>query len=490
MQPVLIDGIRTNRDGDMRLPNVAERYHLRIPVAGAADEFVLAASGIPGLFVVPADAGWIQRELHNRIHRGHIMVKTDTVGSGHTGATSVGKIEAVRIIPNILYIIHQEIVDTIIQVAVSINRMDERVDVETAHQAQIRIAEAVVVDDVCLVGDEMSEQRAGEPPFTHARATGLDIAERNLLQAELPFVAVERGSVHGEIDSQALFIFYNLGFGGFQQHVLGHARATVMDNHTQFCRDDRLYPIFSQWIVAKDIALHEVVDVQIGTRIHHNIHRIEVVGHARAREGIDKTERTAEGVLLGDDRCSHFGGDELHHNAARILSSQIRSAICARHIVIRQEIDLEEVGAIHTILVSNHKIDINILHRLAFVPVVDGKRTLKRLAGHGHLLGELNGDSGTNRSRSMVGHIILSKIIKHCHSTVIHLIRMTKSNSGSIRFCINGSIKINIVKHDAITVVCGWQITIIKISLIPIVNTIIPTSTQLANILWCNRPQG
>ena len=396
MQPVLIDGIRTNRDGDMRLPNVAERYHLRIPVAGAADEFVLAASGIPGLFVVPADAGRIQRELHNRIHRGHIMVKTDTVGSSHTGATSVGEIEAVRIIPDILNIIHQEIVDTIIQVAVCVNRMDERVDVEAAHQAQIRIAEAVVVDDVCLVGDEMSEQRTGEPPFTHARATGLDVAERNLLQAELPFVAVECGSVHGKIDSQALFIFYNLGLGGFQQHVLGRTCATVMDNHTQFCRDDGFYPIFGQRVIAEDVTLHEVVDVQVGTRVHHNIHRIEVVGHALAREGIDETERAAEGVLLGNDRRSHFCGDELHHHAARILRSQIRSAICARHIVIRQEVDLEEVRAIHSILVSNHKIDINILHRLALVPVVDGKRTLKRLAGHGHLLGELNGDGGTN----------------------------------------------------------------------------------------------
>ena len=262
-----------------------------------------------------------------------------------------------------------------------------------------------------------------------------------------------------------------------------------MDDNTQFRRNNGFNTVFGERVIAEDVALHKVVDIQVGARVHHDIDRIEVVRHEFAREGINKAERAAEGVLFGHCGSGLLSGDKLHHNATLVQGIQDKTAVAARHIVIRLEVDLEEIRAIDTVLIADDEIDINILHRLALVTVIDGKRTLERLAGHGHLLGELDGNGGANRRRCMTAHIILSKIIKHSHGTVIHLIRMTESDAGSIRFSINGSIKINIVKHDAIMVVCGWQISIVEISLIPIIHTVVPSRAQHAYVIRCHISQ-
>ena len=58
--------------------------------------------------------------------------------------------------------------------------MDEFVNVEMAHEAQIRIAVTAVVNDMRFVGNEMSEQGACKQPLSHCCVTAFDIAERNL----------------------------------------------------------------------------------------------------------------------------------------------------------------------------------------------------------------------------------------------------------------------------------------------------------------------
>ena len=133
MQFVFIDRIRPDGKGDKSLPHVAERNHLLVAVAGAADEFVLSTTRIPRLLIVPTDAGGIQRENHNRVLRSHIVVEADAVGGSHVGATAIGEVEAVGIVAVVFLIIHEEIVDAVVQIAVSIDGVDERVNVEAAH---------------------------------------------------------------------------------------------------------------------------------------------------------------------------------------------------------------------------------------------------------------------------------------------------------------------------------------------------------------------
>ena len=183
MQFVFIDRIRPDGKGDKSLPHVAERNHLLVAVAGAADELVLATTGIPGLLVVPTDAGRIQRENHNRVLRGYIVVEAYTVGGGHIRTTAVGEVESVRIVVVVLHIVHEEVVDAVVQISIGIDGVDERVDGETAHKTEVGVAEAVVVDHVRLIGDKVAEQRAGEPPLPYSRMVRLDIAERYLHQA-------------------------------------------------------------------------------------------------------------------------------------------------------------------------------------------------------------------------------------------------------------------------------------------------------------------
>ena len=183
VQLVLINGIRAYGNRDVGLPYIAEWYHLLVAVAGAADDLVLATTGIPGLLVVPTDAGRIQRENHNRVLRGYIVVEADTVGGGHIRTTAVGEVESVRIVVVVLHIVHEEVVDAVVQISIGIDGVDERVDGETAHKTEVGVAEAVVVDHVRLIGDKVAEQRAGEPPLPYSRMVGLDIAERNLHQA-------------------------------------------------------------------------------------------------------------------------------------------------------------------------------------------------------------------------------------------------------------------------------------------------------------------
>ena len=159
------------------------------------------------------------------------MVEADTVGSGHSGAAAIGEVQAVRIIPNIIHIIHQEVVDTVVQIAVRIDSMDERVDIQAAYQTEVGIAEAVIVDDVRFVGDKVSEQRAGEPPLPYSRAIGFNVAKRNLHQTQLAFITVKRSSVHSEIHCQTFLVVDDFRFGSLQKDILGRSCASVMDNN-------------------------------------------------------------------------------------------------------------------------------------------------------------------------------------------------------------------------------------------------------------------
>ena len=101
------------------------------------------------------------------------------------------EMDCIRNVVGIVIVVHEEVVNVIVFCAINTNRVDELVDSEAAHEAQFRIAKAVVVNDICRIGDEMAEQRAGEQPLSHSGLAALDVAERDVHQADLCIVAIE-----------------------------------------------------------------------------------------------------------------------------------------------------------------------------------------------------------------------------------------------------------------------------------------------------------
>ena len=107
-----------------------------------------------------------------------------------------------------------------------------------------------------------------------------------------------------------------------------------MNDNAQLCRDYGFNAILRERVIAEDVALHEIVDIEVGARMHRDIHWEEVVSHTFAREGIEETERAAEGVLLGNCGCSLFGGNKLHDDTALLLRIQRSITIGTCHIVV------------------------------------------------------------------------------------------------------------------------------------------------------------
>ena len=318
------------------------------------------------------------------------MVKGDVVENTHASFAALREMDSVGDFMGIVIVVHKEVVNAVVHIAVYTNRMNQLMDSEAAHEAQLGIAEAVVVNHMCLVCYEMAEQRAGEEPFTHCGTTALDVAEWDIHQTELGFIAVEGGSIHGEVDGEAFLVVDNLRLCRLKVHVLGHAHAFVVDAHAKFGRNAGLNLVLRESVVAQDVALHEIVDTEVWAGIDGELNGVQIEHDFFLRVRIQEGECSAKRVYLRCGRRSVLCRNELYQSRAVQASTQGAIAVDARDVVERCGVDLEQVGTVLTrFCISDHEVEVNILDGVHFVAVVDREGAVEGLARHGHGLREL-----------------------------------------------------------------------------------------------------
>ena len=83
-----------------------------------------------------------------------------------------------------------------------------------------------------------------------------------------------------------------------------------MDDDTEFGRDTGLNHAFGEGVVANDVALHEVVDVEVGAGIDGHFDRIQVVCECFLIIRVNEGEGSAEVIYFRFGQGSFLGGDE------------------------------------------------------------------------------------------------------------------------------------------------------------------------------------
>ena len=151
MEFVLINWIAAIRNSYKGLPHVVQRNDLVIAIPRTTYKIVFIHSRVIRNAVVPANSRRIDCKGYNGIERCNNMVIADVVNDADCCSAAVREIDGIRHVVGVGIVIHEEVVDAVIEVSVSVNRMDKLVNVEMAHEAQIWISIAAVMDDVGLV---------------------------------------------------------------------------------------------------------------------------------------------------------------------------------------------------------------------------------------------------------------------------------------------------------------------------------------------------
>ena len=163
-----------------------------------------------------------------------------------------------------------------------------------------------------------------------------------------------------------------------------------MDAHAKFGRNARFHLVLSEGVIAKDVALHEVVDIEVRARVDCEIHRIEVEHDIFLCVRIQESECAAKRVHLRCCRSGILGRNELYQSRAVQACTQGAVTVDARDVVERCGVDLEQMCAVRTCrLVFDHKVEFYFLDGVHLVAVMNGEGTVEGLARHGHGLREL-----------------------------------------------------------------------------------------------------
>ena len=147
-----------------------------------------------------------------------------------------------------------------------------------------------------FIGNKVTEQRAGEQPFAHSCVTAFNVAERNAHQTQLRIIAIEWGTIHRKVNGKTLIVVDDFGFGGLENHILGNTSTFVVDDDTEFSGNARLNLVESEGIVAKDVALHEVIHIEVGAWVNRKVDGIQVINEFIWSIGVDEGECATEVV--------------------------------------------------------------------------------------------------------------------------------------------------------------------------------------------------
>ena len=395
MQTVHIDRIRLLRQVDEREPYIGQR-NLLIVVADTADNFIVAIARIVGTDIVPTNCRRSNNHVYHRVIIRQWNIDGVVSSQHHSGTATLREVERVGIVVNIGFIIDQEVVASIGQVTVSSNRVQQLVSPQTGDQAQLRITIGVVVDNVGRDGSELTKQGAGEEPLCRCGCLAGNVSQVDVGQTQSHLVTILQRANHVEVDSQTVFILGNLGLHRFHSDIGSRTVANIREAHCQSSRLAGFHLVGGQSVVTKDVALQEVVDLQVGRRIDRNVNRHEVVGDRLACSEVEIAEATAEVVDHRLSRSSTTLGDEAHLDGGLIVLDNSTTGDVV-DIVKRECVNLEEIALVDTLSILHNEVSHNLSH-VGVGTVEDGQRTVECLAGHCHTLRELHRHLGTNRA--------------------------------------------------------------------------------------------
>ena len=271
--------------------------------------------------------------------------------------------------------------------SVSVDRLDQLMDGYALHQTQISVAIAVRVSHARLILSEVAKQRTGHPPNTSRSRLGINITEVYILRTKAAILSIQARTNNIELYQQALLVVDDLRLSRLEFHILSNSVALIVDTHTQCRRHTWFDTIQRQGIVAKDITLHEVIDLQVWAWIDSQHYRIQLERECIARLHID--DLSAKRISHRRLRSGTLFRNETERCGNLLPSANRRRTINSINALQRLRIDLEQIVRKITLLVTNLKHDLKVIHIPILVAIVNSKRTVKCLASHRHCLRDM-----------------------------------------------------------------------------------------------------
>ena len=282
--------------------------------------------------------------------------------------------------------------------------MDKLVDADLAEEREVGIAIARNVSGSDIVVGEVAEQRTLQPPLgieLRVGRNGAEVVGDRLAERQGSIATVHLRTDDFEVDGQAFLVSNNLRLLRHHADVGGIAIALIINKESKLGGLHRFYHIERQWVVAVDIALHEVGEVELGRRLHGERDGIELARYFQTGEGVDVAQRTAEGIVDRLCRSGMLRWYEEHGSRSCAVGCKRPSSIeCQLPGEALQAfcIDLELMACGNNARgsVGDREVQLHILHGRLLVAVEHGERATEGLTGHHHLLRELQGDGGAD----------------------------------------------------------------------------------------------
>ena len=280
-------------------------------------------------------------------------------------------------------------------------------------EREVGVAIVCDVGHAHIVLGEVAEQRRGELPCGIRRLARLDGAKRcgDIAGERHGLLAsVEARAEYGKVYHESLLVVHDLWLLGNHAHVVGVAVALVVYEHGELGWHHGLYDILGKRVVAIDVALHEIREVEVGRWLHlqaHGEERAGLVGGA-----VVECERSAKAVgghILG---CGILGGNEEECGYTLLACGQGPLAVLfasEAFYLLYLYFHLVSGGYSSGLHVGGVDIDHDVAH-VRVGAVVDGQRAPECLSGEHQLLldFELHLGAGVLRGSLLVEQPVLA----------------------------------------------------------------------------------
>ena len=150
-----------------------------------------------------------------------------------------------------------------------------------------------------VVFDEMSEQRALQPPLRirlGMSGDGTEVGDDSPSQGQRGILAVELRTHQVEVHYQPLLVFHNLGCDSHPFQILGLPISLVVYDKRHLCWHTLFHHVIGQWVIAEDVSLQEISQVKVGRGVHHDVYRCYLSCHQDAGIGVGVGKGASDGI--------------------------------------------------------------------------------------------------------------------------------------------------------------------------------------------------
>ena len=162
-------------------------------------------------------------------------------------------------------------------------------DGHAVEQREVFIAVAGDMGSLHLVVEEVAEQRRGKPPL-RIRGTlcgdGAEVSRHAAAQCQSLVAAVDLTAQQFKVDEQSLLVVHYLRLMGGHAHIGSIAVAHIVDEQCKLSGYHRLYHVLRERVVAQDVALHKVDEVELRRRLHGEGDGLQVARHDQSGVGV------------------------------------------------------------------------------------------------------------------------------------------------------------------------------------------------------------